>query len=482
VALAALVLGACSSSPASNAVSATPVAVGRALPQCAPGAVEFSRAPGGALEVDARWLAANHCRVRIVDVRQHAELEGELGRIARSEWAPLEALETHAARWSTHEPIVLVDRSGRRASHAQQQLVGLGFQRVASLTGGMLAWRSEGLPAALGAIAIAGVDEATSEAIEPVAGVDRVRTRLADPSKIQWVTVASILGAGTEQCIDGRAGGPIVGTPGGDTGELALALSALEHTARREVPIAAVAPTLAAYAQGFGRFYMHTDVHALTRLANVLMEDPRFAQARAEGRLTPETIEAFVRQPPVELEGALLEQLTRPEHVGCGHLRLMLEHPSEYGARRELVEAVVRESYRLGWAHPELLSFAVLEGEHEESAVVRVWLDQPIHAYTRVPTFPAASGESTAFFVAHPEVSAFLRRELGSFLVENATELGLRAPDVVPFQHELEALADRQVAATLRHLAREVPVYDVHMRSGVPVVSGPSGSLGCRSY
>jgi len=37
----------------------------------------------------------------------------------------------------------------------------------------------------------------------------------------------------------------------------------------------------------------------------------------------------------------------------------MLEHPSEYGARRELVEAVVRESYRLGWAHSELLSFAV---------------------------------------------------------------------------------------------------------------------------
>ena len=84
--------------------------------------------------------------------------------------------------------------------------------------------------------------------------------------------------------------------------------------------------------------------------------------------------------------------------------------------------------------------------------------------------------------MAHPEVSAFLRAELGSFLVENASMLGGAPPEPVAFRHELEALAARQIAATLRHLARELPVYDVHLRGDQPVVSGPNASLGCRDY
>lgn len=482
---AVVVLGACSPLSAPQSPAAPPAApLEVELPPCSPGPVHFGRAPGGALELDPRALAANRCRVRIVDVRQRAELEGELGRIDGSEWAPLEELESRAERWGSDEPIVLVDRSGRRASRAQEHLAGLGFRQVASLTGGLLAWHAHGLPVVRGPLPQPAPVAAAADSQAPPArpGSDPIAAQLADPASIQWVTVASILGTGTQQCIDGRAGGPVVGTPGGDAGEIALALSALEHTARREVPISAVAPTLAAYAQSFGRFYMHTDQSALARVGVALAADPRFAEARAEGRLEPDTIAAFVRSPPAELEAALLEHLVRPEGIGCGHLRLMLQHPSEYGARRELVLAVIRESYRLGWSHPELLSLAVLEGEHDESAVVRVWLDQPIHAYTRVPTFPSAPGEHTAFFVAHPEVSAFLRRELGSFLVENASMLALRAPQLEAFEHELDALAARQVAATLRHLARELPVYDVHVRDGIPQVSGPNGSLGCRDY
>jgi hypothetical protein len=127
-----------------------------------------------------------------------------------------------------------------------------------------------------------------------------------------------------------------------------------------------------------------------------------------------------------------------------------------------------------------LLDFAVLEGEHEEAAVVRVWLDQPVHTYTRVPTFPTLAEGEVAFFVAHPEVSAFLRSELGSFLEEHALGVGLPEAERTVFEHELDALAQRQIAATLRYLARDLAVYDVHMHDEVPHVSGPNASLHCR--
>ena len=371
---------------------------------------------------------------------------------------------------------MLVDRSGRRAARAAEHLVTLGLHRVASLTGGILAWSAAGLP-----LDVAPLQEEPREpAVEQVNGSDPVFAHLANAENITWVTVASIVGSGEEQCIDGRSHEPVVGTPGGDAGELILALSALEHAAREEVSSDVLARALAAYVQGFGRFYLHTDQGALERLRLSVSADPRFAAARDSGALEASTFDYFIRHPPAELERPLLEAMVLPEHIGCGHLRLMAQHPSEYGVRRELLEAVLRESFRLGWSHPELLDFAVLEGEHEEAAVVRIWLDQPVHTYTRVPTFPTPPQGEVAFFVAHPEVSAFLRSELGSFLEEHALGIGLPDADRTAFEHELDALAQRQIAATLRYLARDLAVYDVHMHDEVPHVSGPNASLHCR--
>jgi rhodanese-related sulfurtransferase len=489
VGVTAIAVGACGAAPDEHPVDPLPECVaGHTLP-------EFARAPGGALEVDAVWLAEHRCQVRIVDVREAAELTGELGRIAGSEWIPLNELAANAERWSSDEPIVIVDRSGRRAVRAEESLRALGLRRVASLTGGMIAWHHAGFPvASRSQLSTAGLPPSDPASVpvpsEPVPSTpapsppdlsDPVRDHLSDASNIAWVNVAAIVGSGTEECIDGRGDGPVVGTPGGDAGEIILTLSAFEHASRTTVPDEVVGPTLAAYVAGFGRFYLHTDEAALARLATSLTEDPRFVDARESGALSPDGIEAFLRHPPRELEDPLLEALVASPHVGCGHLRLMMEHPSEYGVRRELVEAVLREAFRLGWSRPELLDFAVLEGEHHEEAVVRVWLDQPIHAYTRVPTFPATE-PGTRFFVAHPEVSAFLRSELGSFLEEHALGLGLSPTPRAAFEHELTALAERQVNATLRHLARELPVYDVHVHEGSPTVSGPNPSLGCRDY
>jgi rhodanese-related sulfurtransferase len=495
-ALATHAVGCGGSEPRSVSTANEPGA-SASLPACTPGtsSIAFTRAPSGAREVDPAWLAAHRCEVHIVDVRAREELGPPLGHVAGAEWVPLDRLEAQAASWASEQPVVLVDRSGRRATTGAARLEALGIHEVASLTGGMLAWTTAGWPVEQTVPPEAPntpVPSAGSTASSPArAGGDPVRERLEDPARIEWISVASMIGPGAEHCIDGRAGGPVVGTPGGDAGELTLALGAVEHTARAEVALEAVDHLVARYATSFGRFYLHTDESALGRLEATLSTDPRFASI-------PDTVPVatLVQHPPRELEDALASLLAQPEHVGCGHLRLLLEHPEEYGVRRELTEAVIRETHLLRFRRPELVDYEVLEGEHEERAVVQVLLDRPVHAYSRVPTFPYREGDPAAFFVSHPEVSAYLRAELGSFLVDHEPALALAAQarrrrplDRRALDHELAALADRQIRATLRHLARELPVYEVHMRAPggdvdelLPVVSGPNASLGCRSY
>jgi rhodanese-related sulfurtransferase len=74
--------------------------------------------------------------------------------------------------------------------------------------------------------------------------------------------------------------------------------------------------------------------------------DPRFQAAAIDGR-EPEDWFEFLRNPPHELWEALLEHLVEPAHIGCGHIRLMLQHGEEYGIRKELILAYLRAFHRL---------------------------------------------------------------------------------------------------------------------------------------
>lgn len=476
----ALALGACGGSGAGSVERET-----TSLPACEPSGepLVFERSPSGAPEVTPQWLAAHRCEVRVVDLRAPEEIAGELGHVEGAESAPLERLQDHAASWRTDEPIVVVDRSGRRAARAQELLEALGFERVASMTGGMLAWRAAGLPTTRAPVAEANEPQGapvTSAPSKAGLGFDPVAAHLADRSAIRWMSAAELMTTGTQACIDGREDAPVIGTPGGDAGELVLALAALEQTAGRRIDLERVPAIYDAYVQSFGRFYVHSDQHAMERLAERLRADPRFEAVRDQ--LTDaESVEAFVRHPPAALEDALLEHLTAPEAVGCGHLRTMLQNPSEYGARRDLTEAVLRAAFRRGWERPESLRFVVLEGEHEEAAVVRVRLEHEVHAYTRVPMF-APHARGVELFVAHPDVSRYVRHENGAFLLEHADELvpAGRELDDATYVRALDELAERQVSATLGHLAAELPVYEVRFHGETPEVVGPVPSNRCR--
>lgn len=90
-----------------------------------------------------RWLA-DGTPVRILDVRTHAEFDSV--HIPGAYNVPLDTLGEHATDIQHHveDPVILVCRSGMRASQAETRLAAVGMSNVKVLEGGMLAWESAG--------------------------------------------------------------------------------------------------------------------------------------------------------------------------------------------------------------------------------------------------------------------------------------------------------------------------------------------------
>lgn len=100
----------------------------------------------GIWEIAPEALEERLDAVQIVDVREPEEFEGPLGHIEGAKLVPLAELEARTAELEPDRPIVTVCRSGARSAQAAVVLQRAGFRHAANLAGGMLRWRSSGLP------------------------------------------------------------------------------------------------------------------------------------------------------------------------------------------------------------------------------------------------------------------------------------------------------------------------------------------------
>ena len=81
----------------------------------------------------------------LVDVREAEEYSGELGHIPGSRLIPLKVLAMRADELDAwrHAQVVAICRAGVRSTTAAAILSSLGFEQVANLKGGMLAWNDK---------------------------------------------------------------------------------------------------------------------------------------------------------------------------------------------------------------------------------------------------------------------------------------------------------------------------------------------------
>jgi hypothetical protein len=270
-------------------------------------------------------------------------------------------------------------------------------------------------------------------------------------------------------CVDGRRPRCVAGAPGGNAGLLILLLAVWEESSG---PLSAerIDAVFERYLDHFGSFYLHTDRDAQERLARRLAATPDLGGAGIghDAVSTAGGVDALVVNPAAPVRDVLLELLLEPDHVGCGHLRLLLEESAVYGVRRALAEAVLRSFFTRLWAGDARLILEVLDGEHLERGVARVRTrlrrDGAIGEHSG-PTLVTACPRhgSLDLFVYHPDAVAWLQALHAVFLARIGAIPLDRMPICIEAQRQL---GQRQLDATLHRLAAGLPVFDVVVEHG----------------
>jgi rhodanese-related sulfurtransferase len=423
----------------------------------------LKKTPSGVPFVTADFVAKQGRRVRVIDVRQDDELTAALGHLPGSDWIPLAEIASLVDRVHRDDPIIVISGGEERAHDAVRTLAKAGLRFVVFMAGGVMAWRDLGYsttrdPAILDRRGILReLGHASGEPPEKVTEED-VQRHVGDGHSVRWIKLPALLVRGLVSCVDGRDDSGVIGSPGGDAGELLVGLRAVERLVRRELRDSEVATLLTRRLDVFGRFYMHTDVHAANHNIQLLRADSRFDDALSN---VHEALEwrRFWASPPRDLRGPLLEHSLEPAGIGCGHLRLQLTRATEYDTREGLVRGVLRAFHEKRWSGAPEMELVPLAGGHTERAVLNIRTGGRLLPFSRIPLVsPSVAGAQV--FVYHPRVTSYLRKQLAHFLALQADIVG-DGVDPDELHVEMERLGSVQLGRTLGELAKGLPIYDV---------------------
>lgn len=100
----------------------------------------------GVFDIAPAELQQVMSQVKMIDVRQPEEYEGELGHVAGTELIPLGTLPDHLDQLPKDQTIVFICRSGARSANATAFALMNGWTHVYNMKGGMLFWNALQLP------------------------------------------------------------------------------------------------------------------------------------------------------------------------------------------------------------------------------------------------------------------------------------------------------------------------------------------------
>ena len=274
-----------------------------------------------------------------------------------------------------------------------------------------------------------------------------------------WTTIAEIENSGEISCIDGRHSHCVVGAPGGNIGEMILMLSVAERLGGYHFTSGQLEQLLANYASTFGRFYMHTDTHAVKALMERLSADESL---RDWGAGYGNDIDGFFRA-LLDLNKSesdqILKYLLMPEYVGCGHLKLLIQEFQQYQVRSQLVLDTIASFFRLMWLGNKRMHWEMLEGDHCEHEVVVIDADQELQDESAIPF--ACHSDTEQRFVTHSAARRFFHKRDAAFINKFVSYSGLPTMQIDFFIEEIERLADLQLNNTLGALAKDLPIVRV---------------------
>jgi len=262
--------------------------------------------------------------------------------------------------------------------------------------------------------------------------------------------------------VDGRINHPVLGAMGGDAGEFILALNAFETVLDKPLTEFQVASMFSDYLLHVNKnqFLLQTDMMALTTLCRSI----KFCLPNDR-----------VDMPTMEMIPVLRKELLKADHLGCSHLKHIVQDPAGFHTRRELVMMFLTSYYNLLWGVPintmaapvkmlarSKLKLQVLNGPHTEGAVVHV---NTTHCSERfVPMLLPEYGK-VSVGISHVDAARQLRKATATFLNDQAKKMGFSHPEQTDGYFERELLfrmndiADRQFDKAREMDGGMTPVY-----------------------
>lgn len=288
-----------------------------------------------------------------------------------------------------------------------------------------------------------------------------LQTFLETEGNVVWMKAGNLSEDLSEACVDGREGEAVVGTPGGDAAVFSDAIIAYGQAIGRHFNESEIEEMMHWYIGKFGSFYMHTDTHGLEHLMKSLDKDTQINQQFK----TWQEVAEYIKNPPTEHQVKLLAHLVSPDNIGCGHLKQMVIDPAAYKQSRKVLQSTMRAFFNILWNGTEeekgRMIYRVLEGEHEESAVVIIDTpDEVINDDTLIPLVKPKSG-GKSMFITHPRVIEYAEEKVGIALGEaslfeshqSGEELGQQVASI------MKARRGEGTRETVSRLAFGLPVY-----------------------
>ena len=277
----------------------------------------------------------------------------------------------------------------------------------------------------------------------------------------------------TFSCVDARNNFLVFGTPGGDFAEFAAALQVYVNMTGMEPTDENIKPLFVRFLKdhcSFARpFYYHTDESKLNKL---------FIDLEKRLGRRPSIFPWDEPENNTDIN-IWMEEFVKPEHQGCGHVRLLLGMPHAYGfPDNRLVQSLLRVLVRHWWSLPDeqkgIIDFATKLGYLTGKAVAIINTNSTSEKCMKSSpmVIPNVRG-STSFIYHKTAITDFRRVVLAPFFAAR-NKKKIKSAQV--FFEKLNLLAESHLGVTLGpnglQPANQVDIFEVNV-GYVPQPSKP---------
>ncbi|MFC3854007.1 hypothetical protein ACFOSD_14605 [Salinispirillum marinum] len=256
------------------------------------------------------------------------------------------------------------------------------------------------------------------------------------PHSMVWMNTDEIIQKVPCTCIDGRTPGLRYSVAGGSFGLILLTLSNIEQSLQRALSDEEVGVYLSLFAQEVGPVYLHTDQHAI----DLIYARMGIAPDSKLRELTPAQQKSFIHF------------AVQPDFQGCGHVKLLMQHSTDYDIPQRLVKSALQAFFIGFFARENNIVFDILAGRHAEERVLLLDDQGNTETERQSALYLETPLDENRFFCHRPLKRALIARFLT--VIETSGLPSLSALDTAQLAEQHDASAER----TLGHLAPHLPI------------------------